>query len=378
MLDAVKQEFCYGCSACATACPRHSIQMKTNKEGFKFPIIDKEKCIECGLCEKVCPVLQPKPNISSTVQKAYCVKHKNSSVLQTSTSGGFFTAISDAILAEKGIIYGAAFDENMVVKQCRATNAYERDQMKGSKYVQSDIGNTYLLVKRDLEAGKQVLFTGTPCQIDGLKRALSGKTDNLLCVDLICHGTPSPLVFADHLKMIESKAHARVIDYRFRPKKWSWHIHREIAYLKNGKEYHSNAYSDLWRTIYYMKLATKLSCHHCQYSCLVRPGDITMGDCRGIDNVCLDFGSDEGASLILVNTSKGAEYFDRISSEMKVVEVSIDDVMQPPLREPSKQSGDRMKFMSVYQEKGYMAAVHACMGRLYCLKYNIKKLLNKL
>lgn len=103
-----------------------------------------------------------------------------------------------------------------------------------------------------------------------------------------------------------------------------------------------------------------------------------MGDCRGIDNVCLDFGSDEGASLILVNTSKGAEYFDRISSEMKVVEVSIDDVMQPPLREPSKQSGDRMKFMSVYQDKGYMAAVHACMGRLYCLKYNIKKLLNKL
>ena len=377
MLEGVKKEFCYGCSACATVCPKNSIEMIPDEEGFKYPVVDNVKCVGCGLCEKACPVLKPKGNVSSTVQKAYGVKHNNENVLRTSASGGFFTAISDVILAEGGVIYGAAFDDDMVVRHFRATTALERDRMKGSKYVQSDIGDTYLLIKKDLQDGKKVLFTGTPCQTDGLRRALQGRTDNRICVDLICHGTPSPLVFADHIKMIEAKTHKRVINYCFRPKKWSWHVHREIAYLSNGKEYHSNAYSDLWRTIYYMKLATKLSCHHCQYSCLNRPGDLTMGDCRGIDAVCPGFGSNKGVSLVLVNTPTGVEYFEKVRSAMKVIEISIDDVMQPPLREPSKQSGNRMKFMSVYRNKGYMSAVHACLGRLYYLKYNVKKLLNK-
>lgn len=377
MLEEVKKDFCYGCSACASVCPKCAIKMLPDKEGFKYPNINKEQCIECGLCEKVCPVLKCEDKKNYSIRKVYGVKHKDIDVLNTSSSGGFFTAISDVVLSEGGIIYGAAFDENMIVRHCRATNAVERNRMKGSKYVQSDIGNTYLQVKSDLQNGKKVLFTGTPCQVDGLIRSLRGKTDNLLCVDLICHGTPSPLVFADHLNMIAKKTHERVLDYCFRPKKWSWHVHREIAYLSNDKEYHSNAYSDLWRTIYYMKFASKLSCHHCQYSCLERPGDITMGDCRGIDAVCPEFGSSEGASLILVNTPKGLSYFQKIKPAMKVVDLVIDDVMQPPLREPSKQSVSRNKFMSIYKEKGYMAAVYACLGRLYWLKYNIKKLLNK-
>ncbi len=376
-MNDVKREQCYGCSACASVCGYSAIQMEADKEGFLYPHIDESKCVGCGLCEKVCPALNRKTNAESTVQHVYAIQHHDKSVLQTSASGGFFTAVSDAVLAEGGVVYGAAFDENMIVRHVRATKASERDRMKGSKYVQSDIGNTYQCVKQDLKEEKEVLFTGTPCQVDGLIRFLRGKTDNLLCIDLICHGTPSPLIFADHIKMLEKKAHARVVDYSFRPKEWSWHVHREIAYLSNGKAYHSNAYSDLWRTVYYAKLVTKPSCHHCQYSCLARTGDITIGDCRGIDRICPDFGSAEGASLILINTSKGAGYFESVRAAMKLVELRIEDVMQPPLKEPSKQSKERTKFWTVYHKRGYMQAIYACMGKLYWLKYNVKKVMNK-
>lgn len=377
MLKDIKKEQCYGCSACVFVCGCNAIQMKSDEEGFNYPHIDEMKCVGCGLCEKICPALNRETGVHSTVQHAYAFQHHAKSVLQTSTSGGFFTAISDVVLAEGGVIYGAAFDENMVVRHVRAMNNSERNRMRGSKYVQSDIGNTYLYVKNDLKEGKKVLFTGTPCQVDGLLHYLQGRTANLLCVDLICHGTPSPLVFADHLNVLERKAHAHVTNYSFRPKKWSWHVHREIAFFSNGKTYHSNAYSDLWQTVYYAKLATKPSCHYCQYSCLTRPGDITIGDCRGIDNVYQDFNSDEGVSLVLINTPKGAAIFESVQTGMKVAALRVEDVMQPPLKEPSKQSGAREKFWATYHKKGYMQAIYTCMGKLYWLKYNVKKVLKK-
>lgn len=373
MLKDLKKEQCYGCSACSFVCVYNAIQMKKDEEGFDYPDIDKLKCMGCGLCEKICPSLDRKIDVHRTIQHAYAFQHRDKNVLQNSTSGGFFTAISDAVLSEGGVVYGAAFDENMIVRHIRATNHSERNRMRGSKYVQSDIGSTYLNVKNDLNKGKRVLFTGTPCQVDGLLHYLRTRQANLLCVDLICHGTPSPLVFADHLKMLEKKTHAHVTDYVFRPKIWSWHVHREIAFLSNGKTFHSNAYSDLWRTVYYAKLATKPSCHHCQYSCLDRTGDITIGDCRGIDRVCPNFNSDEGVSLVLINSSKGAAIFESLQAGMKVMELRVDDVIQPPLKSPSRQSGMRDKFWETYHKKGYMQAIYACMGKLYWLKYNIKK-----
>ena len=373
----VDKEKCYGCSACASVCPCSAIQMNADNEGFKYPHIIADRCIQCDLCVKVCPVIHNEFEKREFNQYIFATKHNDKNVLQTSTSGGFFTAISNVILNEGGVVYGAAFDNNMIVRHFRATNAADRDKMKGSKYVQSDLGNTFLSVKKDLQDGRKVLFTGTPCQVDGLIRSLQMKTDNLLCVDLICHGTPSPLVFADHLKLLEQKTNARIIGYHFRPKNWTWHVHREIAVLNNGKIYHSNAYSDLWRTIYYGRYVTKPSCHNCQYSSLNRPGDITMGDCRGIDRLCDNFGSDEGVSLVLVNSQKGLDYFNKIRNEMRIIEINnICEVMQPPLKEPSKQSSRRDKFWKTYHDKGYLEAVYSCMGKNYFLKYNIKKLLH--
>lgn len=370
----ISKELCYGCSACASICSHKAIKMVADDEGFKYPVLTRDLCINCGLCEKICPINNIIDKQQDKEFKAYAIQHKDKDVLYSSTSGGFFTAISDAVLSEKGVVYGAALDDTMVVRHIRSTNPIERNRIKGSKYVQSDIGNTYLSVKKDLQDNKKVLFTGTPCQVDGLIHFLQGKTDNLICIDLICHGTPSPLIFAEHIKLLEKKTHSHVVDYCFRPKNWTWHTHREIITLSNGRKYHSSAYADLWRTIYYMRLANRLSCHHCQYSCMVRPGDITIGDCRGIDRICSDINSNEGVSLVLINTKKGDYYFNQIKDTMHIFEIDdITPIMQPPLQRPSKQNADRHLFMDIYHRKGYIQAIKACLGRTYRIKHFIKK-----
>lgn len=256
--------------------------------------------------------------------------------MENSTSGGFFTAISDYVLEQEGSVYCAAFDDKLVVKHIKATTKKIRDKMRGSKYVQSDLNDTFKKIKEDLSSKKLVLFTGTPCQVAGLKSYLHGKCDGLICCDIICHGAASPLIFNEHLNLLSKKIKNSIVDYQFRPKKWGWHIHREIVWDKNGKPHHSTPYTDLWRGIYYSRIATRPSCSICPYSNLNRCGDITIGDCRGIDNVIPNYNSDNGVSLVIINTTLGQEVFNRINGDFKYDCIDINDVLQPPLRMASK------------------------------------------
>ena len=196
---------CFGCTACAACCPYDAITMQTDNAGFKYPKVNTELCVNCGICDSICPSNQKSPNLfTPNIKKAYAVKHINPDVLEHSASGGVFTALSDYVLQSGGVVYGAAFDENMVVRHMRAENKLERDRMRGSKYVQSDLDNIFQLVKQDLK-NRNVLFTGTPCQIAGLKNFLRGREERLICCDLICHGVPSPLVFSEHLKLLKKR-----------------------------------------------------------------------------------------------------------------------------------------------------------------------------
>ena len=374
MIQITDKSLCCGCSACASVCPKAAITMKPDAEGFAYPEIDTALCINCGLCDKSCPLHH---TVENALLSTYAVQHKAQDVLTQSTSGGMFTALSDAILKENGVVYGAAFDGNMVVRHARATTAEERNRMRGSKYVQSDIGNVFSFVKADLAAGLRVLFVGTPCQVDGLRRFLGNKTDGLICCDLICHGVPSPLIFKEHLRFLEQKKHKTIKNYYFRPKRWGWHVHREMAVFEGDREYHSHVWSDLWQTIYYGRLATRPSCHNCHYSNLSRPGDLSIGDCRGIDRVSSAFKSNDGVSLVLVNTPRGQELFDQISDNLSVEKIDVTDVLQPPLKQCSKPSARRTLFFDTYFKKGYKKAIDACFGRLYALKYYVKKILKR-
>lgn len=377
MIKIVDRADCCGCTACASVCPKKAISMVEDAEGFKYPQIDEDACVSCGLCLKTCPIAGRPKEYESNVKKAYALKHKDKEVLKNSTSGGAFTAFSDYVLEKGGVVYGAAFDGNMVVRHARAENVDERNAMRGSKYVQSDLKNTFSLVKKNLKEGRRVLFSGTPCQVDGLKHYLGSYYPNLICVDLICYGVSSPLLFLEHIKLLEHKNHSKCVDYSFRPKLWTYHSNKSTATFKNGRLVHSNAYVDLYKSIYYSRLANRPSCHSCRYSNLSRPGDLTIADCRVIDKIYPDFGSNEGVSLVFVNTDVGEKVFGEISDRVMAMPVSLDDVMQPPLRAPSLPNERRGEFMAVYFKNGYKKAIDSYFGRLYALKYYVKKILKR-
>ena len=375
MIQITEKKSCAGCTACAAVCPKGAISMVADEWGLSYPEVDTEKCVDCGLCDKICPF--DKETHGTEERIAYALKHNDPSVLEKSTSGGIFTAVSDYVLSAGGVVYGAAIDDNIVVRHTRATTPDERDRMRGSKYVQSELGDTLVSVKRDLAAGKKVLFVGTPCQVAGLKSYLGNKCDGLITLDLICHGVPSPLIYKEHIGFLSKKLNTKIIDYKFRPKKWGWHVHREIA-CGEKREYHSTPYTDLWRYLYYSRIATRPSCNNCPYSNLSRVGDITIGDCRGIDRVLPDFKSDEGVTLAIVNTDVGKAVFEAISDTVTAVALNVSDVMQPPLRQSSKPNPESERFFEIYKTKGYKAAISEYYGPTYVLKYYIKKMLRRI
>lgn len=376
MIQISDKKNCAGCTACRAVCHKNAITMRMDEKGFKYPQVDLEKCVNCGLCDKVC-VFDKKPEAKRENHFAYAVKHKDKQILKDSTSGGIFTAVSDYVLENDGVVYGATLDENIVVRHIRATTVEERNRMRGSKYVQSDMGDIFYRVKQDLADKKLVLFTGTPCQVAGLRSYLGTKSEGLICLDLICYGVPSPLIYKEHIAFLSKKYRSKITDYKFRPKKWGWHIHRELV-CGEKKTYHSTPYTDLWQNLYYSRIITRLSCNNCSYSNLNRVGDITIGDCRGIDKVKPGFGSYEGVTLAIVNTEIGKKIFGKISDVITYEPLDIESVMQPPLRQCGKENTNSEKFFSIYQHFGYKKTISEFYGRLYPVKYYIKKLTKRI
>ena len=307
-----KKEECTGCTACMNICPKNAIEMKTDEEGFTYPFINKEKCIKCKLCENVCPNVKSISTKSNV--KSYAVKHLDLQERKTSSSGAAFIAISDYILNYGGIVYGAAFDEKFRVVHKRAKNKEQRDEFKKSKYVQSDMGEIFKQVKQDLADDRLVLFSGTPCQVDGLKNYLHNENiEKLYTCDLICHGVPSPKIYSDYLKYITHNYKNKLLSFNFRNKKYGWNSHYESYKLKNKAER-----TDLkYRELFYTNLALRPSCYECNYSNLNRISDITIGDFWGIEKVDKKFKVSDGVSLCIVNSEKGKKLFENIKENIE-------------------------------------------------------------
>lgn len=370
-----KTEQCFGCTACASVCPVKAIKMEADQEGFAYPKVEQEQCIGCNLCEKACPLNQEKAG--TICINTYAMQHKNADVLRESTSGGMYTALSDAVLKEAGVVYGAAFDENLKVCHIRATTNEERDRCRGSKYVQSNLGDTFSQVQKDLFAGRKVLFFGTPCQVDGLRSFLRKEYDNLFLCDLICNGVTSPAVWKEHVAMLNKVNRSNVVQYKFRPKTWGWTIHNEMAILENGKLCHSNAYATIYRELYYSRLLHRPSCYGCRYTNLNRVSDITIADCRGIEHRDTQFDVEAGMSLVLINSAKGVRLFSEIQENILCEEIKIEEFMQPPLKHPAQKPDHRELFWKEFRDRGYWRAVLAVRGKNYVLKHTVKQWLSK-
>lgn len=327
MIDIKEKSQCCGCWACYNACPKHCIEMIEDEEGFRYPHVDKDKCIDCGLCEKVCPLQKPK--MDDTLPESFVVQQKNAEVLRTSTSGGFFTAISKWAIEQGGVVFGAAFGEDMELRHSYAETLDGCKKFRGSKYVQSLIGDCYSQAKNFLAQGRVVVFSGTPCQISGLYHFLRGrKYDNLVTVDLVCRGTPSPLLLRKYLAYHSSLVGSKVVDYRSRDKYYGYNYSTaSIWFNDKTKEYHKGKDSDMMLRFYFKDLCSRPSCYQCHFKTINRVSDITIFDCWDALSVSSEF-SAKGATNVFIHTEHGKEIFNSIKNNFVCHESNLDSIIK--------------------------------------------------
>lgn len=294
MIEIIDKFKCCGCSACVQRCPKQCISLKEDKEGFLYPVVDKVNCIDCGLCEKVCPELHVTEE--RVPLNVYAVKHKNEEIRMKSSSGGVFTLLAEQIIDEGGVVFGARFDETWEVMHDYTETKEGLEAFRGSKYVQSRIGNTFQQAEFFLKQGRKVMFTGTPCQIAGLKRYLRKEYKNLLAVDFVCHGVPSPKVWRMYLKEISRGEN--ITEVNFRSKEVGWKKYRVVV---NGKDNLINEpfYENVFMQTFLRDYILRPSCHQCVCKAGRSGADITMGDFWGIETITLQFDDDKGCGLVL-------------------------------------------------------------------------------
>lgn len=314
MIQMAEKKNCCGCQACAQVCPRGCITMAEDGEGFRYPQVDADKCVQCGLCETVCPVLHPAED-TGREPEAYAAYSLEPEIRRESSSGGIFTLLAEKILEENGVVYGAAMEESRV-NHIRVTGREKLSRLRGSKYVQSDIAGTYRRAKADLDGGKPVLFSGTPCQIEGLRTFLRKDYEKLVCVDIICHGVPSPKVWQDYVSLRETAAGAPVARMIFRHKKYSWKSYAVLFEFSNKTAYDRRHSDDPFMQVFLHDLCLRPSCYECGFKKLGRVSDITLADFWGITEIQPEMDDDGGTSLVLIHSQKGQDIFETIRPRM--------------------------------------------------------------
>ena len=317
---------CTGCRMCEQICPVKAIRMVENNEGFIEPVVDNNKCINCGLCSKRCPQLNNILDENSRTIEVYAAKNKNIEEQKTSSSGGIFSVLSNYVLDKNGKVYGCTLDDNLNIKHIGISNKAELNKIKGSKYVQSNTENTFEEVKEDLRNDKFVLYSGTPCQIAGLKAFLGKEYNNLITVDLVCHGVPSPKLFKAYLKWLENKSDSKIKTYEFRNKeKNAWGLTAKIVF-ENGKVKYVKAETDPYYKTFLDSKTYREVCYNCKYANENRVGDITLADYWGIEKEHPEFYDENGVSAILINTIKGKEIFEKVRDNIEVEKSTIEKV----------------------------------------------------
>lgn len=315
-VKALNPDYCCGCGACYNSCPVDAITMQHDKEGFLAPVIDNEKCISCGICRKTCPVINT-PYKNSSEPKCYAVM-ADDEIRKDSSSGGMFTLAADYVLKQGGYVCGAALTSDFSVEHIIISDPDELYRFRGSKYVQSSTNRVFTEIKKLLDDGKLVLFSGTPCQVAGLNNYLKKAYENLITVDLVCHGAPSQKVFSKYLDDYYGKEN--LSDFKFRTKKFGYNSFNQIAYLKDGSEVAGNIKFDAYERTMHSGLALKRVCADCMFAEAPRQGDITIGDFWGVSKYKAELNDNLGTSCALVNNEKGEKFFESITGGAKLLE----------------------------------------------------------
>ncbi len=357
---------CCGCSACASKCPKQAITMEPDDFGFLYPVVDESNCIHCGLCIKVCKFEQDYD--LHPLSAVYGARLKETDALVKSQSGGAFWAFASSIIHGNGVVYGAAFLDDLSVAHIRVSCLEELERLRTSKYVQSNINGCYKNAQADLKTGLKVLFTGTPCQIAGLYSFLGKEYENLYTISLVCHGVPAPQVWRDYLLYMTQKSKKEVVEFKFRDKLFGWHSHMETFIFSDG----SRISERIFRDLFYGHYILRDSCHNCPFTSLRRVSDITISDFWGWENFSAEFADNKGVSLILVSTKKGEEMFNVSKAQLEHIAATPDSCLQPQLKGPVTSPHDKDQFRQVYVAKGFSYAIHHY--GIVGWRYNLRRL----
>lgn len=398
MINIAVKSKCTGCSACVQKCPKQCISFEEDREGFKYPKVKLSECIDCGLCEKVCPVLQQdKPRNPVIV---YAAKNSNLSTRLASSSGGIFALLAETILRQNGVVFGARFDNEWNVIHDYTESLDGLSVFLGSKYVQSKIGNTYKYAERFLKEGRKVLFSGTPCQIVGLKKYLRKDYDTLLTVDFVCHGVPSPMIWRDYLNekirplgvdgrnmvsQLSLKDLPVITGISFRDKRYGWKKFGFSVRAKSASKADKNLVSqsvevtdktllyephkaNLYMKGFLKNLYLRPSCYACPAKCGKSGADYTLADFWGASTYVRDFDDDKGLSAVLVYKNK----VNIESLDMAFKVVGLNDILSqnPAVIKSSRMKGGRDKFFQHYN-RGHQVDLINRYSK-YTIKENIR------
>lgn len=357
---------CSMCGACLNICPKAAISMKEDEYGFLFPVIDEGKCVHCGLCDKICEKIGEL--IKNFPIKTIAVSSKNIDLSKKSSSGGVFAELARFILSQNGIVFGCFMEkvnDKFVIIHIAIDDEKDLYKLQGSKYVQSSTEQTFKEAKKYLDDGKKVLYCGTPCQITGLKAFLNKDYENLLTVDLSCTGVPNQEIFNKYVDFLEKKHNISISDFKFRDKSVNgWACNGYSFSGNNGKIYKENGAFSAYHTLFLNNLITRKSCTTCQFSGLNRISDITIADCWGFEQIYPSllkenggiFKKKNGISLVLINSERGADYFNKIADNMLQVDVDVEKLKRfnGPLRDRNV-INDTMEYLEAYKTGGYKA-----------------------
>lgn len=328
MIKIKHKKDCCGCHACENICPKNCIEMKVDQEGFWYPVIDQTKCINCSLCEKVCPELKQYVNPNALRPQALGAWNLDEEVRKQSSSGGVFTALAEWIIDQNGIIFGAGFDEEFKVTHRNIINKKDLAELRGSKYVQSNIGTTYVQAKECLERGNKVLFTGTPCQIAALYTYLQKEYEDLYTCDVACHGVPSPKVFEKYKTYLEDRHSGKITKMTFRDKVKGWKSYWITTNFENKKLYTTPSGQNSYMIGFLKNIYLRPSCYECTFSTIPRIADITLADFWGVGVKYPELDDDKGTSLLLVNTPKGQELLESCKQQIFMSECELEHAIK--------------------------------------------------
>lgn len=342
-------EDCTGCGLCANVCTQNSIRMVWNADGFLVPQVNEEKCINCGLCVRKCILNAPKQEVHDSVdevESSYGAWNRNKDVLAESSSGGVFTPLAKCTLQAGGVVYGVAWEDSKTAKFLRVTEFEDLCRLRGSKYTQAIPSYVYREVREDLKTGRQVLFSGTGCQVFALKQYLGKSYENLLTVDILCHGVPSHIILDKYVDENERKYRKKLRSISFRDKKKGWRDFHVVRHFEDGSVQTSSLRKDVYMRLFLSDKMLNRACYNCMFGHLPKPGDITLGDYWEVHKLHPEWPITEGISAVLANTEKGKLALKSINNEAELIPQKFRDIyegqrvvyIRPPKTIPSERA----------------------------------------